>query len=406
MKPAGDTQASPAQTDDAPTVSLLAATTQENLAIEDSEKTPVDNALPFNQTNVLLNLDWSKIESFERAADNGNDVDEYVKLADVWSQLAQYSDYAMTSYKSGHASFYVSDGANYLQFQMDSRTGDATVTTNKNGKIATYTISRNLINDANYMNKTELIAYFQKVWQEEYYLEDMTLSDQRSLMSAITADLLITSRESDKNTLTALRNYMLTGKWKQTAKPYSFFSAEIKPLTTQLDSIKGLQMVLDVGGLASPIFSLMSIGLDIETAQLLENDVNNLSVVWGSTKTVGLYGLQELYPKAGKYVLAKEIYDLIAKYGNQENLINQQLDEAERYENDTFIHSVIIAGVDAIIVDRVVHEQKSVRYASIREQNVGGARPAPSYDNVASDDIMIAFIAEDGTSKRFTHRFK
>ena len=81
--------------------------------------------------------------------------EKYVRLDDVWSQLSDYYDSASVSYNpvSHSANFQVRNGSQYVQLQINSRTGRGSASLYSNGRIETIYFDQKIYNGYNYINK-------------------------------------------------------------------------------------------------------------------------------------------------------------------------------------------------------------------------------------------------------------
>ena len=107
--------------------------------------------LGLTPTTVLLNLDWSQVDyKF-----GNRNKEKYVRLDDVWSQLSDYYDSASVSYNpvSHSANFQVRNGSQYVQLQINSRTGRGSASLYSNGRIETIYFDQKIYNGYNYINK-------------------------------------------------------------------------------------------------------------------------------------------------------------------------------------------------------------------------------------------------------------
>ena len=154
--------------------------------------------LGLNPTNALLNIDWSKVIARDGPANNARGKEQYVKLNNVWRQLQTYYPDAGITSNGKYQAYTISHGGKYLQIQIQSETGNAEITTYKNNKYQSYSTSKTKIGDGYAISKRELERYFRKVWCEDYYLDNVPITDTRYILATLgIADALAEVKELD-----------------------------------------------------------------------------------------------------------------------------------------------------------------------------------------------------------------
>ena len=154
--------------------------------------------LGLNPTNALLNIDWSKVIARDVPANNARGKEQYVKLNNVWRQLQTYYPDAGITSNGKYQAYTISHGGKYLQIQIQSETGNAEITTYKNNKYQSYSTSKTKIGDGYAISKRELERYFRKVWCEDYYLDNVPITDTRYILATLgIADALAEVKELD-----------------------------------------------------------------------------------------------------------------------------------------------------------------------------------------------------------------
>ena len=173
--------------------------------------------LGLNPTNAFLNIDWSKVSKITGNADNAMGQEQYVGLSSVWKQLQEYYPNAEIRSNNGYLSYYVSNGGNYLQLQKQPNANIFTVSMMKDGKLQTVSLTGK---SNSFVSKNLLEGYFRKVWCEDYYLDDVPITDTRYILATLRiADALaevqeLDIRETERAGLREARNFIITGQGK------------------------------------------------------------------------------------------------------------------------------------------------------------------------------------------------
>lgn len=161
-------------------------------------------------TNALLNINGKKVDESFQTKPNEQHIYTYVSLSDVWTQLQTYYPSAGAYLKNGYGSFTIADGGNYLQIQTRSSDNSVEISIMKNGKTQSFSTTLKTIAGEPAIEKDKLIGYFEKVWCESYYLENIPDDVQKDLINVINVDIPNLESQDEQDGYLALRNFAVT----------------------------------------------------------------------------------------------------------------------------------------------------------------------------------------------------